>query len=177
MLSLNHVRVIFRNFSGAQTQYNRSGDINFCVNLSDNLDLANDLLKEGWNVKIKPAKDEESSDFAYLQVKVKFGFKPPVIYLDREGLAVEPLKIDEDNISMLDDIDIVDIDIDIVPYDWEVGDKRGRAAYLKGMYVRQNVNRFEQRYVNRVNSLKSTESSETWKNVETKLAEDLDLPF
>lgn len=170
MLSLNNVKVIFRNFSGAQTQYNSRGDRNFCINLSDNLDLANDLLKEGYNVKINPAKDEESSDFAYLQVKVKYMFKPPVIYLDREGLAVEPLKIDEDNISMLDDIDIVDVDLDIVPYDWEVNNKKGRAAYLKGMYVRQNVNRFEQRYVDRVNSLKSTETLDP-------VSEDADLPF
>lgn len=160
MLSLNGVKLIFRNFKGAQTQYNRSGDINFCINLSDNLDLANDLLKEGWNVKIKPARDEESSDFAYLQVKVKFGFKPPVIYLDREGLSVEPLKINEDNIGMLDDIDIIDVDLDILPYDWEVGDKKGRAAYLKGMYVRQNVDRFEKRYNERVAKLAPTDDDD-----------------
>ena len=43
---------------------------------------------------------------------------------------------------MLDNIDIACVNLDIRPYDWEVNDKTGRTAYLQGMEVIQELDRF-----------------------------------
>lgn len=165
MISLNNVRIIFRNFSGVRTQYNREGDRNFAVVLSDMPEEAQHLLDEGWNVKINPAREEGEKDFIFMSVKVNYrGYSKPRIYVERVGMDVEPLKITEENIDMLDDIDIESVDVDIIPYDWTVNGRSGIAAYLKGMYVRQNVDRFEKRYNEKIEAL-------------NPVADDADLPF
>lgn len=46
----------------------------------------------------------------------------------------------------LDDIDILSVNLDIRPYDWEVNGKTGRAAYLQSIEVIQNIDRFAAGY-------------------------------
>ena len=55
-------------------------------------------------------------------------------------------KLDEESISMLDDIDILSVDLDIRPYDWEVQGKTGRTAYLQSINVVQEIDRFAARF-------------------------------
>ena len=47
---------------------------------------------------------------------------------------------------MLDNIDILSVDLDIRPFDWDVNGKTGRTAYLQSICVTQDVDRFEQRF-------------------------------
>ena len=47
---------------------------------------------------------------------------------------------------MLDDIDIINVNLDIRPYDWEVNGKTGRTAYLQAIEVFQEIDRFAARY-------------------------------
>ena len=75
----------------------------------------------------------------FLPVKVKFNDRGPNVYLVSGRRKV---KLDEDSISMLDNIDIACVNLDIRPYDWEVNDKTGRTAYLQGMEVIQELDRF-----------------------------------
>ena len=49
-------------------------------------------------------------------------------------------------VSIVDEIDIRSVNLDVRPYDWEVNGKTGRTAYLQSMEVIQNIDRFAARY-------------------------------
>ncbi len=142
ILQIDDARIIYRNFSGIGSKFNREGDRNFAVIIS-NQEIADALIAEGWNVKIKPAREEGDSPFMYLPVKVKFNDRGPIVYL-KTGKAMN--KLDEESISCLDNVDILSVDMDIRPYDWEVNGKAGRSAYLQSICVTQEVDRFADRF-------------------------------
>lgn len=141
ILQVNDTRIIYRNFRGEGSKFNREGDRNFAMIILTQ-DLADELISRGWNVKIKEPREEGEEPFMYLPIKVKFNGRGPQIYLvtgDRTN------RLDEDVVSMLDDIDIRSVDLDIRPYDWEVNGKTGRTAYLQAMEVTQEIDRFAAR--------------------------------
>ena len=138
ILQMDDARIIFRNFSGAPSQYNREGDRNFAVVIPDE-GLANRLVEDGWNVKIKDARDAGDPPFMYLPVKIKFNDRGPICYL-QTGNRLN--KLDEESIDVLDNVDIASVDLDIRPYDWEVNGKTGRSAYLQSIKVVQAIDRF-----------------------------------
>ena len=142
ILQIDDARIIYRNFSGIGSKFNREGDRNFAVIIS-NQEIADALIAEGWNVKIKPAREEGDAPFMYLPIKVKFNDRGPIVYL-KTGKAMN--KLDEESISCLDNVDILSVDMDIRPYDWEVNGKAGRSAYLQSICVTQEVDRFADRF-------------------------------
>lgn len=142
VLQIEDARIIYRNFSGVGSKYNREGDRNFSV-IIPTQEIADELLADGWAVKIKPPRDEDDSPFMYLPVKVKFNNRGPAAYI-KSGTSVQ--RLNEDTISMLDEIDIQSVDMDLRPYDWEVNGKTGRSAYLQAINVIQNIDRFGAQY-------------------------------
>ena len=142
IVQIDNARIIFRNFSGRGDKFNREGDRNFALYITDE-DIKDALIKEGWNVKIKPPRDENDTPFMYLPIKVKFNDRGPNVYLVTGDRRV---KLDEDTVECLDDIDILNVDLDIRPYDWEVNGNIGRTAYLQSMQVTQEIDRFAARY-------------------------------
>lgn len=142
ILQIDEARIIHKNFSGVATKYNREGDRNFSVVIPDQ-DVADALVEDGWNVRIKPSRYEDDGPFMYLPVKVKFNDRGPTVYL-KTGKALN--KLDEESVGILDNIDILSVDLDIRPYDWEVNGKTGRTAYLQSIHVTQQVDRFAERY-------------------------------
>lgn len=141
ILQIDDARIIYRNFSGVGSKFNREGDRNFAVYIPDE-DIANELRDRGWNVKIKPPREDGDDPFMFLPVKIKFNDRGPSVYLVT-GNKKTPLN--ENTVSCLDDIDILSVDLDIRPYDWEVNDKTGRTAYLQSIWVTQEVDRFASR--------------------------------
>ena len=141
ILQIDDARIIYRNFSGVGSKFNREGDRNFAVYIPDE-DMANELKERGWNVKIKPPREDGDDPFMFLPVKIKFNDRGPSVYLVT-GNKKTPLN--ENTVSCLDDIDILSVDLDIRPYDWEVNDKTGRTAYLESIWVTQEVDRFASR--------------------------------
>lgn len=141
ILQIDDARIIYRNFSGVGSKFNREGDRNFAVYIPDE-DIANELKERGWNVKIKPPREDGDDPFMFLPVKIKFNDRGPSVYLVT-GNKKTPLN--ENTVSCLDDIDILSVDLDIRPYDWEVNDKTGRTAYLQSIWVTQEVDRFASR--------------------------------
>lgn len=142
ILQIDDARIIYRNFSGEPSKFNREGDRNFAVVIDDE-EIADALIEEGWNVKIKAPRDEDEAPFMYLPVKIKFNERGPRVYL-RSGSRT--IKLDEESVDCLDHIDIVSVDMDIRPYDWEVSGKTGRTAYLQSICVTQEVDRFADRF-------------------------------
>ena len=142
ILEIEDARIIYRNFAGVGSKYNREGDRNFAV-IIPNEEIKEQLVEEGWNVKIKPPRDEDDSPFMFLPVKIKFNNRGPAAYV-RSGDSVT--RLNKDTIDMLDEIDIQSVDLDIRAYDWEVNDKTGRPAYLQAINVTQNIDRFGARY-------------------------------
>lgn len=142
ILQIDDARIIFKNFEGRGDKFNREGDRNFSLLIEDP-NTADALADRGWNVKIKPGRDEDEEPFMRLPVKVKFTEYGPNVYL-RTGDRVN--KLDEESIGCLDNIDIESVSMDIRPYDWEVNGRTGRTAYLQSMEVVQRIDRFAARY-------------------------------
>lgn len=142
ILQIDDCRIIYRNFEGRGDKYNREGDRNFAVIIPDQ-EIADALINEGWNVKIKPPRDEDDDPFMFLPIKIKFNDRGPNAYLVT-GKRMN--KLDEESISCLDNIDILSVDLDVRPYDWEVNGKTGRTAYLQSIKVVQDVDRFAAAY-------------------------------
>lgn len=145
ILQIDDAKIIFKNFEGRGDKFNREGDRNFSLLIEDP-ETAQALLDKGWNVKIKPARDEDEGDFMRLPVKVKFTDYGPRVYL--KASKPEPIELDEESIGMLDQIDIESVDMDIRPFDWEVNGRTGRTAYLQSLHVTQRIDRFAARYAN-----------------------------
>lgn len=148
VVEMDDVRLCFRNFSGEGSKFNKEGDRNFAVIIPDEEiaeALQNDVNKfgVGWNVKIRPPREEGDEPFIYLPIKLKFNDRGPKIYLVSGRNRV---RLNEDTVGMLDEIDILSVDLDIRPYDDEINGKAFRAAYLQGMVVTQNLDRFESRF-------------------------------
>ena len=142
ILQIDDARIIYHNFSGAESKFNRKGDRNFAVVIDDQ-QLAEDLRNDGWNIKIRPPRDIDDEPFMYLPVKIKFNDRGPNVYLvtgDRMN------RLDEDSIDCLDTVDILEVDLDVRPYDWEINGKEGRTAYLQSIKVTQRVDRFAAEY-------------------------------
>jgi hypothetical protein len=127
------VRIIFRNFSGKEGQYNREGDRNFAVLLDDA--TATKMAEDNWNVKwLKPREDEEEPVVpqAYLPVTVSFKGRPPrMVLITSRGRS----NLDETQVETLDWVDILNIDLIVRPYEWSVNGKTGVKAYLQSIYV------------------------------------------
>lgn len=163
ILQIDDARLVYRNFEGRGDKFNREGDRNFAIvidggevrdangaRMVDAQEMADILMNDmnrygvGWNVKIKPAREEGDEPFIILSVKVRFNDRGPQILL-KSGNS-DPRELDEESVSCLDYIDISGVDLDIRPYDDIVQDKPFRAAYLQGMHVTQAYNRFTARY-------------------------------
>ena len=142
ILQIDDARIIYRNFAGRGDKYNREGDRNFAVLIPDE-DIADELVKKGWNVKIKPPREEGDVPFMFLPVKVKFNDRGPNVYLQTGDRRK---RLSEDLVSCLDNIDIIGVDLDIRPFDWDVNGKSGRTAYLQNIRVVQDVDRFAERF-------------------------------
>ena len=147
IVQIDDARIIYRNFAGAASKFNREGDRNFSIVIPDQ-EMADALVNEGWNVKIKAPREDGDVPFMTLPVKVKFNDRGPNVYL-QTGNRMN--RLDEDSIACLDQIDIVSVDLDVRPYDWVLyegtkDEKRGRSAYLQSIKVVQDVDRFASRF-------------------------------
>lgn len=141
ILQIDDARIIFRNFSGTPSKFNREGDRNFAVVIPDD-ETANELLERGWHVVVKPPREEDEEPLRFLKVKVKFNDRGPSVYLRTNG---KQNRLDDESVDLLDSIDIFSVDLDIRPYHWKRDGDSGIAAYLQAICVTQEIDRFMER--------------------------------
>lgn len=138
-----NARIGFRNFSGKEGKYNRAGDRNFVVFLDDP-DITQQMANDGWNVKYLKPRDDQEDPQAYIQVSVNFSGKPPkVVLVTSKGKT----QLGEDDVSMMDWVDIKNVDLIVNPYSWDVNGKSGIKAYLKSIFITIVEDELDLKYV------------------------------
>ena len=143
-LVIEGAKIIFRNFAGRPDQYNREGDRNFNVIIEDP-DLAKKLADEGWNIKVRPPREDGDEPLYRLPVKVNFNsdFPPKIWSVTKRANTL----MNEETVGNLDYAEIRNVDLIITPYYWEVNGSSGIKAYLKTMYVTLEEDVFADKYV------------------------------
>lgn len=142
---IENARLMFKNFSGAESEFNAAGDRNFCVALDP--DTAQEMRKVGWNVKELPPRPDHDDDEPVEYIKVKLSYR----FEERQPLIVRiagkrRANLTERTVSSLDWDEIEHVDLEIRPYNWEKGNRTGVTAYLKSMYVTVKEDRLAAKY-------------------------------
>lgn len=138
---IEDARILFRNFSGREDKYNREGDRNFAVVLP--VDVAEQMLQDGWNVRYLEPREEGDEPTAYISVSVNFNNRPPRVVLLTSTTRTQ---LDEKSVEVLDWSDIKTADLIARGYDWNVNGKSGTKAYLQSLFVTIEEDALERKY-------------------------------
>ena len=141
-LKIENARIIFKNFEGRKDAYNKNGVKTFSVVIEDP-ETAEALAADGWNVKMRPPREEGDPPRYHLPVTVSFRNYPPKIVMITNRAKVQ---LDENTIANLDHAEIEKADLIISPYFWDVNGSSGVKAYLKTMYVTIEQDEFADKY-------------------------------
>ena len=134
-------RIMFRNFSGKEGQYNREGDRNFAVVIPD--EIADQMVLDGWNVRQLDPREEGDDPTPYVQVSVNFNNRPPRVVLLTSTTRTQ---LDESSIEILDWADFKTVDLIARGYEWSVNGKSGTKAYLQSLFVTIEEDALERKY-------------------------------
>lgn len=135
LVTVEDARIIFRNFEGREEKFNPKGRRNFGLILP--IELADEMLANGWNVKYLKPREEGDVPQPWIPVRVAFGTKPPkLVQVTRRGKTM----IDEDLAETLDWVDIEYADVTISPYDSVVSGKSYRTAYAHTVVLKIEEN-------------------------------------
>jgi len=139
-LEVEGAGIIFKNFSGAPTEFNPAGGKRtFALVLPR--ELADDLAEEGWNIRRRPAKDEGDEDMLYTEIVVNMNsmYPPKLHLLFRYGDSEKMRLLHEDELFELDENIITDIDLIVHPFAHGRSNSAGSTVkgYLKTLYATQ----------------------------------------
>lgn len=140
-MTFEDARIIFRNFSGAESEFNEEGSRNFSLMLEP--DIAEAMRKDGWNVKQLRPREEEDEPGYHLPIAVGFKIRPPrVVMITSRGRT----NLAEDMVGLLDWADIEKVDLIIRARHWAKAGNSGVKAYLQSIYVAIREDELELKY-------------------------------
>lgn len=143
---LENVKIIYRNFTGRETDYNQKGSRNFGVLLTP--EMADGLMTDGYNVKTTKARELDEGEMTggdpWLPVAVGYNVRPPQIWLiTKRGRTL----LEEGMLMLLDEAEVTHVDMYVRPYDWEMKTgAKGRKAYLKTLFITIQENELDEKY-------------------------------
>lgn len=151
--TLEDVRILYRNFSGKEGQYNAKGQRNFCVILPP--DVADAMAADGYNIKSLKPRDEDEEPGRYVKVNVNFDseWPPQVVMITSRGRTT----LGEDEVDILDWANISNTDLIFSPNvrTWPDG-KTTVTAYLHKIFVTIEEDALELKYANVPDSAQNT---------------------
>lgn len=141
-INIEGANIIWKNFSGERDRFN-PGKRGFSVVIDDAV-MADELRNEGWNIKERPLQEgaDPSEQEWTLPVKLNMNRYTQVWLI----VGNHKTLLDENTVAQLDVVDIIDCDISIRPYEWEMSGRTGIAAYVDSMYVTIRENKFAEKY-------------------------------
>ena len=136
-IAVENAVIIWTNFAGAPTKYDRNGGKRtFTLVLPEH--MANELQDEGWNIKFREPKDEDSDPLYFTEIAINLDArKPPqfTVFTEFAGKKrARPLR--GDAIGELDNIDIESVDLVIGVHRYD-GDKYTAKGYANVVNVIQ----------------------------------------
>lgn len=141
-INIEGATIIWKNFSGERDRFN-PGKRGFSVVIDDAV-MADELRQEGWNIKERPLQEgaDPSEQEWTLPVKLNMNRYTQVWLI----VGKHKTLLDENAVAQLDVVDIIDCDISIRPYEWEMSGRTGITAYVDSMYVTIRENKFAEKY-------------------------------
>lgn len=135
--------LIFKNFEGREGPYNLKGNRNFAVILEPA--LAEQMLRDGWNVKYLKVREENEGEepTPYISVNVGYKIRPPRIVLIT---STNRTHITEENVGIVDNVEIGNADLICRASYWNVNGKSGMKAYLQSLYITVQEDELDRKY-------------------------------
>ena len=131
-ITIKDAQIFKTNFSGKEIPpYNPEGRRNFCVFIDD-LKIAEEMEKDGWNIRWLQPKQEGDEVKAFMSVAVNFSNRPPKILM---YTSKGETRIDEETVNMLDWAEKTRVDLTINPRYWNDDGRERIKAYLRTMLV------------------------------------------
>lgn len=141
-LTIQEMENIEALYNEARIEKTASGPV-LLIDGTEVLTYADALQAIGWNVKIKPPREEGDDPFIHLPIKVKFNDRGPLVYMKSGNAKV---MLDKGSVHRLDNIDILSVNMHVRPYNYDVNGSQGISAYLQAIEVIQQVDRFADRH-------------------------------
>lgn len=151
LITIEHAKMILRNFSGKADKYTPEGKRSFGVLISQ--ETADAMEEAGIAVKYLQPRHDEDVPIPWVKVKVNMDREtnPPKIYLARkedDNIVVDkdnPLKAD--TVGTLDYLDIDEIETQLSVYEWQMPNgASGKALYLQTLICVLDEDDFMSRY-------------------------------
>ncbi len=132
-ITIRNATLFKTNFSGKEIPpFNPEGRRNFCVFIDD-IKVAEDMEKDGWNIRWLEPRQEGDQRRAFISVAVSFANRPPKILLTT---SKGETRLGEEEVGMLDWAEKEQVDLTINPRYWDDNGRERIKAYLRTLRVR-----------------------------------------
>jgi len=131
-VTLENVRIMYRNFMGQKGMYNEEGERSFNIVIDDPV-MATTMLEDGLN--LKPLLDEDERVVGHhMLVRINYKGRPPrIIRVTQDGQRQTSLE--QRTVGSLDSVTIEKADITLGTWIWRPEPLPNMSAYCNVMYV------------------------------------------